>query len=86
MWIVSVPFFAMSYINDARYIPGETTLEIEKANKPRENNVPFLQSTSPSSPEDLSSYNIFSVQVLRNIARGEELLPHYGHRYEFYGR
>lgn len=38
-WTVPAPFYAMLYINDARYSPGDTTLETESLKIPRRNNV-----------------------------------------------
>lgn len=30
VWIVSVPFFAMQYLNETRYLPGDSTPSIER--------------------------------------------------------
>lgn len=55
----------MEYTDDARYLPGETTLEIGTVNKPRERDAQFLQSRSSSSTREISSFIIFSLQALR---------------------
>lgn len=47
VWIVLATFCTMQSINDTRYFPGDITLEAERLNNPRENNVQFLQSRSP---------------------------------------
>lgn len=43
----------------------------------------FLQGRPPTSPEYISSFRIFSIQVLCNIAFGEQLLVDYGDKYKF---
>lgn len=67
----------MLYINNTWYLVGEPTTKIERVDKPRENNVNFLQSVSPSSSKDFNVYRRFSVQGLRDISLGKELLVHY---------
>lgn len=34
LWKVPARFCALQYVNDARYLPRDTTLEIVKLNKP----------------------------------------------------
>lgn len=42
LWIVLAPSCAMEYANDARYLPGDTFLGIEKLKLSKENNVQYL--------------------------------------------
>lgn len=77
MRIVSAPFCSTQYFNIARHLSGDTIEEAERLTEPRGNNVQFLQCKSPTSPKDLSSLRILSVQALLNIAPGEGLLVHY---------
>lgn len=76
VWIVPASCCSMPYINDARYLLGDSTLETERLNEPRDNNLHFLQHRSVSSTEDFSSFRILSAQVLRIIVLGKELLVH----------
>lgn len=48
--------------------------------------MPLLQSTSPSSAKDFSSYRVISIQALCNIFLEEELLLCSGSKYKFHGR
>lgn len=59
--IVPAPFRATQYINDKRYLPGDTTLKSETLNRLGENTVQFLQSRSPPSHTDFSTFKICSV-------------------------
>lgn len=85
VWIDPEPFYAIRYINDVTYLPGDINLKIESVYKPGENNGQFLQTRSPSSFKDISSYKILSFQALRNAALGEELQAHHENKYECYG-
>lgn len=50
MWVDPASFSAMGYINDTAYLTGNTILEAERLNKPRQDNEQFLQGRYPSSP------------------------------------
>lgn len=43
----------MQYIKDARQLPGDIILEIERVNKPQEKDLQFLQSRYPSSLKEV---------------------------------
>lgn len=75
----------MRYIKSERYLLGVTTLENGKLNKLRESNLHILQSKSPSSFEDFSSFRALNVQMLRKTALGEKRLVYYKDRYKFNG-
>lgn len=53
--LVSARLLAMRSINDARYLPANTTLEPEQFNKPRENNMQILLGRLPSSLQEFNS-------------------------------
>lgn len=76
-WIVAQLVCAMQYINNARYMPGDTTLAAKMLNNSRENNTHFLQGKSLSSPQDTSCLRIFSGQALPTIALGNVLIVRY---------
>lgn len=61
--IVSAPFPAMRYIKNVRYLPGDSSLDAEKLNKPRKDSVQSLQRRSPSSPEGFNRFRISSAQA-----------------------
>lgn len=42
LWTVAVPFYALQYTNDARRLPGDTTLETETLKKRKKNSVQIL--------------------------------------------
>lgn len=60
LWIASVLFCTVQYINDASYLLGDSTLEIERMISPSENNMQFLQSHSSLSCEDFGSCRVVS--------------------------
>lgn len=72
-------------IIDVRYLLGEATLQIERVNKPRESDVQYLHSSSPSICKDFISYIVISVQALCNITLREKPLVQYGTKYNVYG-
>lgn len=82
--IAPAMFRAVQYINDASYLPGDTTLETERLNKAKESNVLFSQDGSPSSRKELSGFRVLCVQALRSLYHGEEYLVNYGNKYEFH--
>lgn len=84
MWIVPAPFYTMRYINDARHMPGGTTMESKRLKKPRENKVQFLQGRLPISRKYFGTNRILSVEALRSTALGEKLLMHYKIEFEFH--
>lgn len=83
IWIVHVPFCAVRYLNDARYLLGNTTQNSGNWQDLRQNSVKFLQSKSPSSPTEFSSFRTFSILTLRSISIGEVLLLYYENKYDF---
>lgn len=84
LWIVPAPFFAMRYINNARYLPEDTMRENKMLIKPKENNLQFSQGMSQTSPKTFSRFRILSAHALRNIALGEKLVVQYGNNYKFH--
>lgn len=83
IWIVPALFRARRYLNDARYLSGDTTTNSERWENRRQNIFKFLQSKSPSPPTEFSSFRFLSIQALRNIFVREKLLVHYGIKYDF---
>lgn len=43
MWIIPAPIFVLPYINYTNCISGDSTLEAERLNEAKKNNVQFLQ-------------------------------------------
>lgn len=70
LYIVPASFCARWYINDARYLPSDTTFETERLKKPRDNGVNFWHASFPSFHKDFTSFGIVSVPALFNILLG----------------
>lgn len=86
IWIVPAPLCATLYINNDRYLPGYTTLESERLEEQKKNNVQLLKGKSPSLPKACSSFIILGLQALRDIAIEVEPLVRYGEKYRLHGR
>lgn len=83
-WIVLAPLCAMRYINDPKYLSGDTTLEGERLKKLKTFNVHIAQAISQSAPKEFSSILSLCVQALRHIAPSGELLVYYGKKYKLH--
>lgn len=79
----SAAFCAILYLNEASYMPENTTPNSEGYQNRRQNNFNFLQIEPSSSPTEFSSFMILSNKVFRNSSLEKELLVHYGNKYDF---
>lgn len=66
MWIVSVPFGAMRYINDGRNLL-KTGLRSWSVWGMRENNVEFYEIRSPDGPAYFQTHLILAIPGLQNL-------------------
>ena len=80
--IVPPVFCSMRYINDARYIDGDSDKQRFSDNGGRSANVRYFQSaTKVRTPKDLESLDVVEVRAIRVINPGEELFGDYGSGY-----
>lgn len=56
VWMVPAPIYVKRYVNEARYLLGDTTLETKRLKRASEKIVQFLQSMTPSVPTFFSSF------------------------------
>ena len=72
----------MRYINDARYIDGDSDKQQFSDNGGRSANVRYYQSARKvRTPKDLESLDVIEVRANRVINPGEELFGDYGSGY-----
>lgn len=58
LWVIIAPFCAMSYINDPRYLPGDSALQSDQKRKPKENKMQFLRGKCRSSSKEFCSLEL----------------------------
>lgn len=75
--IAPAPLHAMPHINDAWYLPGDTTLKVKWVQTSIKNNVGFLQVRCSSSPYDFGKSIFLSAQDLHSVVFCTKLLVHY---------
>ena len=83
--IVPPVFCSMRYINDARYLDGDSDRHTRTDVGARAPNVMYKQSrVEVKSPKHLEKNNIIEVRALEKINIGEELLGDYGSGYALF--
>lgn len=75
--LVPALFCTMQYMNDAKYLPRDTTRETGRRLEPRDNSLPFCNLNHRYGLELWLLFRSLSVQALCNIALGEELRGRY---------
>lgn len=63
----------MRYINNVRYLPGDTAPEPERPKDQLRATSSFSGNESPTSPKGFISFEIFIIQAPRSIVLGEKL-------------
>ena len=80
VWVVPAPWCVTRYINDARYIEGDSTPIHQRTRKP---NVEYDTLVPKDEEFNIGQFNACAIKTTRNIAKGEELFASYGEGYNF---
>lgn len=73
----------MKHCNDAMYLLKDSTSSCERWQAGGKKTSKFLQTKSPSSTTEISSFTILIIQTIRNLSGGEKLLLHCKSKYKF---
>ena len=83
--IVPPPFCSMRYINDARYLQGDSDRHTMTDGGARVANIVYRQAQAEvKTPKHLEKNNIIEVRALEKINTGEELFGDYGTGYALF--
>lgn len=74
LWIVLDSFFAIGYIPEWSYLPGDEALKSEKLGKEQKNNSEFYHTDSTSGITYFRPYTLLAVGASRIFEYGEDLL------------
>lgn len=69
VWIFPAPFYALYYVSDGLYSPGDEAPEGENLREERKNNVGFYQTQSPSSMTSSKACKLLAVRAIGNPRR-----------------
>lgn len=81
--IILTLFCCRQFIIDSSYVPRVQATEIQGHTQLQENNVSFVQMSSPDRASELKACRIIAINAIRNIYVGEKLYLEYGSEYCF---
>lgn len=82
-WIVSADFCSIQYNKNSRYFPWYKASRIQCGTQPQENNISYVQMSSPDCASELKDYRKIAVNALQNKYVRKMLYSDYCSEYSF---